>query len=66
MPDTSLETSGHTTGMFGVAEVRYTVGSAWSLVGRFAYFSMPVDVVNAAHTLNIGGPDVQIGLRYAF
>ncbi len=65
IPDAGVDTSGTATGMFALAEIRYAVRARWSVIGRFEYSSIPVDGVDG-ESLNIGGPDFQVGLRFAF
>ncbi len=64
MPDLGLDTSGWAAGGFAMAEGRYAVRARWSVIGRFEYASIPITV--SGDSINIGGPDVHVGLRFAF
>ncbi len=65
IPDLELETRGWATGGFAMAEARYAVRPRWSVIGRFEYASIPTKPASG-ESVNIGGPDVQVGLRFAF
>jgi hypothetical protein len=65
IPELELETSGRATGGFAVAEVGYVVRARWSVIGRFEYASIPTKPASG-ESIDIGGPDVQVGLRFAF